>query len=172
MYLNAHCRTIFMSDLDSWDSVNAKNGLTHLDWTPDTRDTKCVLKWVLARIDAFCCASWPQIWISEIEYYHKVSSHAHILPRWVVFVGAGWWVVYRSKTITAPAPRWAKQSRAGALERSLSITYFPFQIETFIKNNINLGLGWPSGSQDNVIYNISHWKKCSHLDQNEKLNVR
>ena len=69
MYLNALCRAIFMSDLDS---VDAKNGLTHLDWTPDTRDTECVLKWVLARIAAFCCARRPQIWIPETEYYQKV----------------------------------------------------------------------------------------------------
>ena len=47
MYLNVHCRAIFMSDLDSSDSVDAKNDLTHLDWTPDTRDTEWVLKWVL-----------------------------------------------------------------------------------------------------------------------------
>ena len=97
MYLNAHCRAIFMSDLDSWDSVDAKNGLTHLDWTPDTRDTKCVLKWVLVRIAAFCCAHWPQIWIPETEYYQKLSSHAQIGPQGAekqlrkVRVG-GWWV--------------------------------------------------------------------------------
>ena len=54
------------SDLDSWDSVDAKNGLTHLDWTTDTRDTKCVLKWVPVRIAAFHCTSRPQIWIPEI----------------------------------------------------------------------------------------------------------
>ena len=81
MYLNAHCRAIFMSDLDSWDSVDAKNGLTHLDWTTDTRDTKCVLKWVLVRIAAFCCAHGPQIWIPETEYYQKVASHAQIRPQ-------------------------------------------------------------------------------------------
>ena len=27
MYLNVYCRAIFMSDLDFWDSVDAKNGL-------------------------------------------------------------------------------------------------------------------------------------------------
>ena len=112
------------SDLDSWDSVDAKNGLTHLDWTPDTRDTKCVLKWVLVRIAALCCATRPQIWIPQTEYYQKVSSHAQIWPqgaekqlRKVNVVGGGW--VYRSKTRTAPAPSRAEQSRA--LERSLSI---------------------------------------------------
>ena len=100
MYLNALCRAIFMSDLDSWDSVDAKNGLTHLDWTPDTRDTECVLKWVLARIAAFCCARRPQIWIPETEYYQKVSSHAQIGPqgaekqlRKVNVGGGGGWVV-------------------------------------------------------------------------------
>ena len=81
MCLNVHCRAIFMSDLDSWDSVDVKNGLTHLDWTPDTRDTKCVLKWVLVRIAAFCCARRPQLCNSEIEYYQKVSSHAQIGPQ-------------------------------------------------------------------------------------------
>ena len=49
MYLNVHCHAISMSDLDSLDSVDAKNGLTHLDWTPDPRDTECVLKWVIVR---------------------------------------------------------------------------------------------------------------------------
>ena len=29
-----------ISDLDSWESVDAKIGLTHLNWTPDTRDTE------------------------------------------------------------------------------------------------------------------------------------
>ena len=65
----AHCRVLLRkptSDLDSWDSVNAKNGLIQLDWTPDTRDTKCVLKWVLVRIAAICYAQRPQIWIREI----------------------------------------------------------------------------------------------------------
>ena len=55
-----------MSDLDSRDSVDAKNGLTHLDWTPDTRDTECVLKWVLVCIAAFCYARRPQILIPEL----------------------------------------------------------------------------------------------------------
>ena len=66
---SAHCRVLLRtttSDFDSWDSEDAKNGLKHLDWTPDTRDTKCVLKWVLVRIAAFCCAHRPQIWIPEI----------------------------------------------------------------------------------------------------------
>ena len=27
-------------DLDSSDSVDVKNGLTYIDWTPDTRDTE------------------------------------------------------------------------------------------------------------------------------------
>ena len=81
MYLKAHCCTIFMSDLDSGDSVDAKNGLKHRDWTPDTRDTKCVLKWVLVRSAAFCCAHRPQIWIPETEYCQKVSSHAQIRPQ-------------------------------------------------------------------------------------------
>ena len=29
-----------ISDLDSWESVDAKIGLTHLNWTPDTKDTE------------------------------------------------------------------------------------------------------------------------------------
>ena len=98
MYLKVHCCTIFMSDLDSWDSVDAKNGLKHRDWTPDTRDRKCVLKWVLVRIAALCCATRPQIWIPETKYYQKVSSHAQIGPQGAekqlrkVVVG-GCWVV-------------------------------------------------------------------------------
>ena len=79
-----------------------KNGLTHLDWTPDTRDTKCVLKWVLVRSAAFCCAHRPQIWIPETEYCQKVSSHAHIWPQGAEELLSGW--VYSVKTITAPAP--------------------------------------------------------------------
>ena len=55
-----------ISDLDSWDSVDAKNGVTCLDWTKDTRDTKGVLKWVLVRIATFYCARQYQIWIPEI----------------------------------------------------------------------------------------------------------
>ena len=103
-YLNAHCRAIFMSDLDSCNSIDAKNGLKHLDWTPDTRDTECVLKWVLVPIAAFCCAHWPQLLIPELEYYRKVSSCAEIWPQGAeellrkVRVGGGggggrwWWV--------------------------------------------------------------------------------
>ena len=48
-----------------------------LDWTTDTKDTK----WVLVRIAAFYCARRAQIWIPEIEYYQKVSSHAQIGPQ-------------------------------------------------------------------------------------------
>ena len=47
----------------------------------DTRDTEWVLKWVLVRIAAFCCAQQPQIWIPEIEYYQKMASHAQIGPQ-------------------------------------------------------------------------------------------
>ena len=44
----------------------------------------------------------PQIWIAEIEYYEKMSSHAQIGPQGaekqqskvnVVVGGGGWWVV-------------------------------------------------------------------------------
>ena len=38
-YTNKKTQDI-ISDLDSWDSVDAKIGLTHLNWTPDTRDTE------------------------------------------------------------------------------------------------------------------------------------
>ena len=62
MYLNAHCRAISMSDLDSWDSVDAKNGLTHLDLTPDTRDTKCVFQVHIACLEKV----WFKIFISRI----------------------------------------------------------------------------------------------------------
>ena len=37
----AHCRVSLrepMSETDSWDSVDAKNGLTLKDWTIDSRD--------------------------------------------------------------------------------------------------------------------------------------
>ena len=81
---SAHCRVLLFtatSDLDSWDSVDAKNGLTCQDWTKDTRDTERVLKWVIVRIAAFCCAQQPQIWIPEIEYYQKMAWHAQIGPQ-------------------------------------------------------------------------------------------
>ena len=60
---------------------------------PDTRDTKCFLKWVLVRIAAFCCARWPQIWIPEIEYYQKVVSHAQIWPQGAKKSCCGGWRV-------------------------------------------------------------------------------
>ena len=63
MGLNAHCRVLLhkpTSDLNSLDSVDAKNGVTCQDWTKD------ILKWVLMRIAAFCCVSQPQICIPEI----------------------------------------------------------------------------------------------------------
>ena len=44
-----------MSDLDCGDYVDVKNGLTHLDWTPDTRDTEWAVKWVLVCIAMFHC---------------------------------------------------------------------------------------------------------------------
>ena len=43
-----------------------------LDWTQNTRNTD----WVIVRIAKYFCASLSQIWIPEIEYYQKVSSHA------------------------------------------------------------------------------------------------
>ena len=33
-------RILNISDLDSWDSVDAKIDVTHLNWTPGTRDTE------------------------------------------------------------------------------------------------------------------------------------
>ena len=77
-----------------------------------SRDTKCVLKWVLVHIALFCCANLPHIWIPETEYYQRVSSHAQIGPQGAekqlrkvnVVVGGGGWV-YSVKTRTAPAPR-------------------------------------------------------------------
>ena len=38
-YTNIKTQNI-ISDSDSWESVDAKIGLTHLNWTPDTRDTE------------------------------------------------------------------------------------------------------------------------------------
>ena len=70
-----------MSDLYSSDSVD---GLTHLDWTPGTRDTEWVLKWVLVCIAEKC----PHI--------HR-SDHRELRNMWwvvlvVVGGGGGWWV--------------------------------------------------------------------------------
>ena len=62
------------------------------------------------------------LWISETEYYQKVSSHAQIRPQGaekqlrkvVVGGGGGWWwgVGVCPKTITAPAQ---KQIRSAEL---------------------------------------------------------
>ena len=105
--LSVHCRVWLwdlISYLDSWDSVHAENGITCQDWTNSTRYTYWVLKRVLVRIAALCCARRPQIWIPETEYYQKVSSHAQIGPqgaekqlRKVVvggWVGGWWWWVF------------------------------------------------------------------------------
>ena len=51
-----------------------------LDWTQNTRNTDWAIKWVIVRIAAYFCASLSQIWILEIEYSQKVSSHAQIGP--------------------------------------------------------------------------------------------
>ena len=40
LYTNEKKNQNIISDLDSWESVDAKIGLTHLNWTPDTRDTE------------------------------------------------------------------------------------------------------------------------------------
>ena len=48
-----------------------------LDWTQNTKNTD----WVIVRISAYFCESLSQIWIPEIEYYQKVSSHAQIGPQ-------------------------------------------------------------------------------------------
>ena len=102
-----------------------KNGLTHLDWTPDTRDTKCVLKWVLVRIAAFCCARRPQIWIPEAEYYQKVSSHAQIRPQGAEKQLRKVRVGVCPKTRTAPAQ---KQIRSAELVNIIDPQVLYFQL--------------------------------------------
>ena len=73
-----------------------------LDWTQNTRNTDWVIKWVIVRIAAYFCASLSQIWIPEIEYSQKVSSHAQIRPQGAekqqrkVYVG-GWYGVITVK---------------------------------------------------------------------------
>ena len=56
---SAHCCVLlcnpYYPDLDSSDFVDAKNGLTCLDWTKDTRNIDWVLKWVLVHTAALCC---------------------------------------------------------------------------------------------------------------------
>ena len=66
-----------MLDLESWDSVDVKNGLTHLGH----QRYNWVLKWVLVRIAAFYCTRQCKIWNPETEYYQIVSSHAQIWPQ-------------------------------------------------------------------------------------------
>ena len=51
-----------------------------LDWTQNTRNTDWAIKWVIVSLAAYFCASLSQIWILEIEYSQKVSSHAQIGP--------------------------------------------------------------------------------------------
>ena len=46
-------------------------------------------------------------------------------------VVGGWWV-YRAKTIKAPAPLQDEQSRAGALEQSLSISVHQYSVYQYI----------------------------------------
>ena len=120
MYLNVHCCAIFRSDLDSWDTVDAKNGLTHLDWTPDTRDTKCVLKWVLVCIAVLHCTTlrFGFLRLSTIKKCpHTLKSEGAEKQLRKVNVGGGGWVfVWRPEQLSLQA----EQSRA--LERSLSIS--------------------------------------------------
>ena len=74
---SAHCRVLWpypTSDLDSWDRVHAKNGLTRLDRTQDSRDTDWVLKWVLVHIAPFCWVSRAYIntvivWLRPLDWY-------------------------------------------------------------------------------------------------------
>jgi len=57
-----------------------ERGRNCLDWTQNTRNTDWAIKWVIVCIAAYFCASLSQIWILEIEYSQKVSSHAQIGP--------------------------------------------------------------------------------------------
>ena len=79
--LKAQCHILLctlMLELNSWDSVDAKNGLTCQDWTKDTRDTDQVLKSVLKHNAAFCCAHWCHNWIPEILQMQKMFWHVKI----------------------------------------------------------------------------------------------
>ena len=51
-----------------------------LDWTQNTRNTDWAIKRVIVRIAAYFCKSLSQIWIPELMYSQKVSSHAQIGP--------------------------------------------------------------------------------------------
>ena len=62
------------------DKVKSKGERNCLDWTQNTRNTDWAIKWVIVRIATYFCASLSQIWILEIEYSQKVSSHAQIGP--------------------------------------------------------------------------------------------
>ena len=107
---SAHCRILLcksISDLDSWDWVLSKSVFTCSNWTTGSRETAKDIKWSIVRIAALLCASWSQIWIPEIEYYQKVSSHAQIWPQGAekqlskVVVGGWWWWVYRANADTS-----------------------------------------------------------------------
>jgi hypothetical protein len=99
MVNRVHCRALLrklISDLDSYYQIlditimtrssrkgkgsEGKGERNCLDWTQNTRNTDWAIKWVIVCIAAYFCASLSQIWILEIEYSQKVSSHAQIGP--------------------------------------------------------------------------------------------
>ena len=60
-----------------------KNGLTHLDWTPD-RDTKCVLKWVLVRIAAKQLLLQDEQIRTEMEQSLSIFSLGLVLAWYII----------------------------------------------------------------------------------------
>ena len=81
MVPNAHCRIslhALVSELNSWDFVHAKNGLTCPKRTTRSKVRKNVLIWFLMCIAAFHCAHRYQNWIPEILNHQKMVSHAQI----------------------------------------------------------------------------------------------
>ena len=81
MVPNVHCRVPLrapISELNSWDFVHAKNGLTRPKRTTESKVRKYILILVLMRIAAFFCVRRYQNWIPEILNHQKMVSHAQI----------------------------------------------------------------------------------------------
>ena len=65
-----------ISEMNSWDYLHAKNGITHTNRTTGSKVRGKCLEYVLVRNAAFWCARWHQKWIPEILYMRKMVSHA------------------------------------------------------------------------------------------------
>ena len=65
-----------ISEMNSWDYLHAKNGITHTNRTTGSKVRSKCLEYVLVHNAAFCCKRRHQNWIPEILYMRKMVSHA------------------------------------------------------------------------------------------------